>query len=360
MAATGAKPYSRIIMSSASGKASAASAAMESPDNTTAAGQLGSRPIGIFDSGVGGLTVARSIIDQLPNESILYVGDTANGPYGPLPIAEVRASALGVMDELVDSGVKLLTIACNSASAAVLRDARERYTARYGIPVIEVIQPAVRRAVSATRSGRIGVIGTSATVGSRAYEDTFAAAPDLAITSVACPEFVSFVEAGITTGPELLAAANSYLEPLKAAGVDTVVLGCTHYPLLTGVISFVMGESVTLVSSAEETAKDVYRALATHGIQRSEASAPRHDFVATGDAGEFETLARRFLGPEVLSVQHVDHVAAQYPTGSLARITPEMLEAARAGSGHSRRSNFVESTAGLNAAGLNAVSGRGL
>ena len=162
---------------------------------------MGSRPIGVFDSGVGGLTVARSIIDQLPNESILYVGDTAHGPYGPLPIAEVRANALGVMDELVDSGVKLLTIACNSASAAVLRDARERYTARYGIPVIEVIQPAVRRAVAATRTGRVGVIGTSATVGSRAYEDTFAAAPDLHITSVACPAFVPYVEAGITTGP---------------------------------------------------------------------------------------------------------------------------------------------------------------
>ena len=176
---------------------------------------MGSRPIGIFDSGVGGLTVARAIIDQLPNESILYVGDTANGPYGPLPIAEVRANALGVMDELVDSGVKLLTIACNSASAAVLRDARERYTARYGIPVIEVIQPAVRRAVAATRSGRVGVIGTSATVGSRAYEDTFAAAPDLHITSVACPAFVSYVEAGITTGPELLAVAREYLEPLQ-------------------------------------------------------------------------------------------------------------------------------------------------
>src|SRR3954471_20400843 len=195
-------------------------------------------PIGIFDSGVGGLTVARAVIDQLPNEAVLYVGDTAHGPYGPLPIAEVRANALGVMDELVDSGVKLLTIACNSASAAVLRDARARYTAKYGIPVIEVIQPAVRRAVAATRSGRVGVIGTSATVGSRAYEDTFAAAPDLGITSVACPEFVSYVEAGITTGPELLAVAEEYLAPLKAAGVDTVVLGCTHYPLLTGVISY--------------------------------------------------------------------------------------------------------------------------
>ncbi len=285
-------------------------------------------PIGIFDSGVGGLTVARAVIDQLPHESIMYVGDTANGPYGPLPIASVRAHALGVMDELVDSGVKLLVIACNSASAAVLRDARERYTARYGIPVIEVIQPAVRRAVASTRTGRIGVIGTSATVGSRAYDDTFAAAPHLEVTSVACPAFVEFVEAGITGGPELLRTAKEYLAPLKAARVDTLVLGCTHYPLLTGVISYVMGDAVTLVSSAEETAKDVYRALVSHGLERDNSSRADHRFIATGDAGRFEELARRFLGPEVLSVQHVDHVAAQYPTGSMARITPEMIAAA--------------------------------
>ncbi|TDK27628.1 glutamate racemase [Arthrobacter crusticola] len=284
-------------------------------------------PIGIFDSGVGGLTVARAVIDQLPNESILYVGDTANGPYGPLPIAKVRAHALAVMDELVDSGVKLLVIACNSASAAVLRDARERYTARYGIPVIEVIQPAVRRAVAATRSGDIGVIGTAATIGSRAYEDTFAAAPHLRITSAACPEFVEYVEAGVTAGPGLLSAAKRYLEPLKRAGVDTVVLGCTHYPLLTGVISYVMGDSVSLVSSAEETAKDVYRALVSHDLLSSGTGPAVHRFLATGDAESFEVLARRFLGPEVLSVQHVDHVAAQYPTGSLARITPDMITA---------------------------------
>ncbi len=284
-------------------------------------------PIGIFDSGVGGLTVARAVIDQLPHESIMYVGDTANGPYGPLPIARVRAHALGVMDELVDSGVKLLVIACNSASAAVLRDARERYTARYGIPVIEVIQPAVRRAVASTRSGRIGVIGTSATVGSRAYDDTFAAAPHLEVTSVACPAFVEFVEAGITGGPALLRTAEEYLAPLKDADVDTLVLGCTHYPLLTGVISYVMGDAVTLVSSAEETAKDVYRALVSHDLERSGTAPGVHRFIATGDAAGFEVLARRFLGPEVLSVQHVDHVAAQYPTGSLARITPEMIAA---------------------------------
>ena len=291
-------------------------------------------PIGVFDSGVGGLTVARAIIDQLPGEQIAYVGDTAHAPYGPRSIAQVRAFALGIMDELVDAGVKVLVIACNSASSAVLRDARERYTGRYGIPVVEVIQPAVRRAVAATRNGRIGVIGTAATVGSRAYEDTFAAAPHLEVTSVACPRFVEFVEAGVTTGPELLATAEGYLAPLKEAGVDTLVLGCTHYPLLTGVISLVMGEDVTLVSSAEETAKDVYRALVRHGLEApnppGDTRQPAHTFMATGEPEQFEALARRFLGPEVGGVQHVGHIAERYPTGVLARITPEMVEAARA------------------------------
>lgn len=279
-------------------------------------------PIGVFDSGVGGLTVARSIIDQLPREEIVYVGDTAHTPYGPLPIATVRAHAMDIMDDLVDSGVKLLVIACNTASAAVLRDARERYTRAYDIPVVEVIQPAVRRAVATTRNGRIGVIGTEATVGSRAYDDTFAAAPHLQITSVACPAFVDFVESGVTTGPELLCTAQQYLEPLKAAGVDTLVLGCTHYPLLTAVISYVMGENVNLVSSAEETARDVYRALLENGLERTSSMEPHHEFLATGDPESFEVLARRFLGPEVLRVRHTTSVAEEYPTGSLAMIQP--------------------------------------
>ncbi|MBE1513339.1 glutamate racemase [Nesterenkonia halotolerans] len=294
-----------------------------------------SAPVGIFDSGVGGLTVARAVLDQLPGESITYLGDTAHGPYGPLPIARVRAHALGVMDELVDSGVKALVIACNSASAAVLRDARERYTDRHGIPVIEVIQPAVRRAASATRNGSIGVIGTSATVGSGAYEDSFAAAPQLKITSAACPQFVEFVERGVTAGEDLLQAAREYLAPLEAANVDTLVLGCTHYPLLTGVISYVMGEQVTLVSSAEETAKDLYRALTQHGLQRPLGSQDRpgpaavHTFLSTGDAEAFRVLARRFLGPEVRGVQQVDHVREAYPTGVIQRITPAMLAGAQ-------------------------------
>jgi glutamate racemase len=253
-------------------------------------------PLGIFDSGVGGLTVARAVLDQLPSESIVYVGDTANGPYGPRRLADVRALALEVMDGLVEHHqVKLLVIACNSASAACLRDARERYS----IPVIEVIQPAVRRAVAATRNGRIGVIGTAATVSSKAYDDAFAAAPHIELTTVACPRFVEFVERGETNSPELLAVAEEYLAPVVAAGCDTLVLGCTHYPLLTGVISYVVGDAVSLVSSAEETAKDVYHELAKRDAFRPDQAAPRHRFLATGDPEPFERLGRRFLGPEV-------------------------------------------------------------
>jgi glutamate racemase len=258
-------------------------------------------PIGIFDSGVGGLTVARAILDQLPNESTLYIGDTARGPYGPRPLAEVREFALETMDFLVSQGVKAIVIACNTASAAMLRDARERYS----IPVIEVIQPAVRRAVAATRSGNVGVIGTRATIDSKAYVDAFAAAPQLNITSIACPLFVEFVERGETSGTEITKIAREYLAPVMDAKVDTLVLGCTHYPLLTGVISYVMGEGVTLVSSAEETAKDLYRTLVENGLLREQSATPAtHKFLATGDAKAFETLARRFLGPEVTKVEH--------------------------------------------------------
>lgn len=264
---------------------------------------MNNAPIGIFDSGVGGLTVARAIIDQLPNESILYVGDTANSPYGPKPIEEVRRLALEVMDRLVDEGVKLLVIACNSASAAVLRDARERYTVGRGIPVIEVIQPAVRRAVASTRNRHIGVIGTNATISSKAYEDAFAAAVDIDITTAACPRFVEFVEGGITSGPELLKVAEEYLAPIREAGVDTLVLGCTHYPLLTGAISYVMGDGVTLVSSDDETAKDVYATLTAKNLLRTETTSPSYRFMATGDTKSFEKLARRFLGPEAHSVE---------------------------------------------------------
>jgi glutamate racemase len=257
-------------------------------------------PIGVFDSGVGGLTVARAIIDQLPNETIIYVGDTAHSPYGPKPIADVRKYALEVMDGLVAQGVKLLVIACNTASAAMLRDARERYADGLGIPVAEVIQPAVRAAVRQTRNNRIGVIG----------------AADVKIFASACPRFVEFVESGITSGPELFAVAEDYLAPLKAANVDTLVLGCTHYPLLAGAIQYVAGETMTLVSSAEETAYDVYRMLVKHGLERTALTPPVHRFEATGESNaEFVRLAARFLGPEVTRVERAE-------TGSIPLTSP--------------------------------------
>lgn len=189
--------------------------------------------------------------------------------------------------------------------------------------MVEVIHPAVRRAVAATRNGRVGVIGTSATITSRAYEDAFAAAPHLSIATAACPQFVEFVERGITSGPAVLSAAETYLTPLREAGVDALVLGCTHYPLLTGVISYTMGEGVTLVSSAEETAKDLFRQLVQRDLLRpDDAPPPVHEWLATGDRAAFRTLARRFLGPEVPTVHDAVEV-----TGELPRITAEMLAA---------------------------------
>jgi glutamate racemase len=260
-------------------------------------------PIGIFDSGVGGLTVARAIMDMMPKEAIHYVGDTAHGPYGPLPISDVRTHALDIMDALVEDGVKLLVIACNTASAAVLRDARERFSRERGVPVVEVIVPAVRRAAATTKSGRVGVIGTVATITSGAYEDALAAAPAVTVTSQACPRFVTFVEQGVTSGPDLITAAREYLEPLREADVDTLILGCTHYPMLQGAISYVMGEGVTLVDSATETAIDVYRALVANGLERTATDPPEHRFMVTGPSATFETLAQRFLGPVVQAVE---------------------------------------------------------
>jgi glutamate racemase len=264
------------------------------------AGQLPDAPIGVFDSGVGGLTVARAILDLLPHEPVYYVADTAHFPYGPKSIAQVREYTLEVLDHLVEQGVKMLVIACNSASSAMLRDARERYN----VPVVEVIQPAVRKAVSATRNGKVGVIGTHATVTSGAYEDAFAAAPHIDLTTAACPRFVEFVEAGITMSDELLQCAKEYLAPIIERGCDTLVLGCTHYPYLAGAISLVVGDDVMLVNSADETARDVYRTLARYELSRPEGSPPPvHRFVATGAPEPFYELGRRFLGPEIRGVE---------------------------------------------------------
>ncbi|GAA0493671.1 MAG: glutamate racemase [Microbacterium sp. SCN 70-18] len=267
-------------------------------------------PIGIFDSGVGGLTVARAISAQLPRESLVYIGDTARSPYGPKPIADVRRYALEILDDLVGQGVKMLVIACNTASAAVLRDARERYD----VPVVEVIAPAVRTAMSTTRNGRIGVIGTTGTIGSGVYQDMLEVNAHLTVFPRACPRFVEFVEAGVTDSAEVLAVAEEYLAPLRHAGVDTLVLGCTHYPFLEGAISYVMGPEVSLVSSDTETAKDVYRQLVSRDLLAGPGARAQHLYEATGDsADDFLRLAHRLMGREVQAVRLVQTGAIDLP-----------------------------------------------
>jgi glutamate racemase len=261
-----------------------------------------SRPIGVFDSGVGGLTVVRAILDLLPHERILYLGDNARFPYGPRPNEEIRAFALEVAASLVSMDVKMLVVACNSVEVAAIRDVADAA----GVPVVGVVEPGARAAVRATRSGRVGVIATEATIRSGAYEEAVAAAHGSELVfSRACPAFVDFVERGDTSSDALLGVAREYLEPLREEGVDTLILGCTHYPMLSGLIQYVIGDDVVLVSSAEETAKDVYATLVDADLLRLEADEPEHEFLTTGDPDRFRAVAHRFLGPEVGGVASV-------------------------------------------------------
>ncbi len=258
------------------------------------------RPIGVFDSGVGGLTVVRAIIDLLPSEPVVYFGDTARSPYGPRPLDEIRTFAREIAAELLRRDVKMLVVACNSVEVAAIED----LTAEAGVPVIGVVDPGVRAALRATRNGRVGVIGTEATIVSRAYDRAVARADDgVELLSRACPAFVPHVERGDTTSEELLVAAREYLEPLRASGVDTLILGCTHYPLLSGLIQVVIGSDVVLISSAEEVAKDVYARLVRDGLLRDDGVPPTHEFLCSGDPESFLALGGRFLGPEVVEVR---------------------------------------------------------
>src|SRR5919198_1148814 len=233
-----------------------------------------SRAIGVFDSGVGGLTVARAIFDLLPNEPIVYLGDNARSPYGPRPLDEIRAFALEIAEFLVGRDVKMLVVACNSIEVAAIEDVARAH----GVPVVGVIDPGVRAAIHVTRNHRIGLIGTQATVQSGAYERAIArSGADVRLFSAACPVFVEHVEAGDTSSQALLEAARGYLVPLEEEGIDTLILGCTHYPMLSGLIQIVMGEDVVLVSSAEETAKDVYATLRSSSLLGGAEGEPRHE-----------------------------------------------------------------------------------
>jgi glutamate racemase len=258
------------------------------------------RPIGVFDSGSGGLTVARAILDSLPGESLLYVGDTARFPYGPRPLEEIRGYALEIAAYLVGRNVKMLVVACNSIEVAAI----EEVTRAAGLPVVGVIDPGVRAGVRATHNGRVGLIGTQATVASGAYQRAVGrTGHDVRLFSQACPLFVDYVERGDTASEELFGIARGYLVPLQAAGVDTLILGCTHYPLLSGLISVVMGPEVQLISSAEETAKDVFGTLLRDGLLASDGATPSHEFVCTGDPVLFRRIADLFLGPSIPDVR---------------------------------------------------------
>ena len=257
------------------------------------------RAIGVFDSGVGGLTVARAVIDLLPHEPLIYVGDTARFPYGPKPVEDIKRYALEVADYLIHRDVKLLVVACNSVEVSAIDDIAHRA----GIPVVGVIDPGTRAAVRTTRNGIIGLIGTQATVTSGAYDRAVRATnAEVTLRSQACPAFVEHVERGDTTSPELREAARGYLSPLMADGIDTLILGCTHYPLLSGMLQRELGPRVVLVSSAEETAKDVYAALLDNDLQQDRNDVPSHEFLATGDPAAFGRVAGVFLGPELSEV----------------------------------------------------------
>lgn len=264
--------------------------------------EVNERPIGMFDSGFGGLTVARAVIDLLPREHLVYLGDTGRYPYGSRRLDEVRGFAHEIAAHLVDRyGIKLLVVACNTATAAAL----DELACELPVPVVGVIEPGVRALLQATSSGRTAVIGTVGTMASGAYQRALSAlAPGLALTSCACPGFVEFVERGVTTGPEANLLAARLLAPVVAADVDTLLLGCTHYPYLARVISDAVGRQVVLVSSADETAFALARMLVAEGLQNPDReSRGTQQFVSSGDIRAFITLGSRLLGPELVDAQ---------------------------------------------------------
>jgi glutamate racemase len=258
----------------------------------------------MFDSGFGGLTVARALIDLLPGEDLVYVGDTGRYPYGPRPLDEVRGFAHEIAGHLVDHhDVKLIVVACNTASAAALAELQ----AMMPIPVVGVIEPGVRSLVKATRSGNIGVIGTVGTIGSGAYQSAVEVTDaSVTLTCAACPGFVEFVERGDTDSDQVHVLAERLLAPLRDAGIDTLLLGCTHYPFLARTITDVMGREVVLVDSADETAFRIRELLAELDLERSSADRiGRHIFESSGDVEVFRRLGRSMLGPELDDVRSV-------------------------------------------------------
>ena len=254
-------------------------------------------PIGMFDSGFGGLTVARALIDLMPQENLVYIGDTGRYPYGNKPADEVRGYAKELAWSLVrEYGAKMIVVACNTAASVALDELVDELP----VPVIGVIDPGARALVRVTRNNKVGVIGTVGTISSGAYVQAIrATGTSVALTSAACPGFVEFVERDQTTGDEVMVLAERLLAPVRDAGVDSLLLGCTHYPYLSRVISDVMGPNVVLVSSADETAFVVKQELEATQLMRAGATTGEHKFLSSGDIAWFAQLGRRLLGPEL-------------------------------------------------------------
>ena len=266
---------------------------------------MDNRPIGVFDSGLGGLSAVKELKRILPNESILYFGDTGRVPYGTKSRETLLKFSAQDMNFLIKNNVKVVVAACGTVSSTALQLGKS-----LPVPYFDVIAPTAAAAAKATENGKVGVIGTAATIRSRAYQDLFDAVPGVDVSATDCPRFVDFVERGITSGRQILGLAEGYLAPLQADGVDTLVLGCTHYPLLSGVVQLAMGDDVTLVSSAEETAKDVLRTLTKLDLLADPETDPPSTriFESTGDPEMFQRLAARFLGPAITDVSpHAGH-----------------------------------------------------
>jgi glutamate racemase len=261
------------------------------------------RPVGVFDSGVGGLTVLHECLVTMPHEDFVYLGDHARLPYGPRPLDEIRGFALEIGRFLAGQDVKLVLVACNAATSAALPQLQEALP----LPVVGVIQPEAHAAVQATRNRKLGLLATQATVDAGRYGE-FVAALDAGaeLLSVPCPRLVPLIEGDDPFGAETADAVRAYAAPLKRAGVDTVVLGCTHYPLIRPIFQRVFGRDVTLVFSAEETAREVAETLARKGIENDAGREGSYRFLTTGDPGAFRTLGQRFLQLPIAEVEHVE------------------------------------------------------
>ncbi|MEX2157269.1 MAG: glutamate racemase [Gemmatimonadales bacterium] len=263
---------------------------------------MNAAPLGVFDSGIGGLTVARALFERLPRESVIYFGDTARVPYGPKSPETVRRYSGEILAYLLGRGVKAVVVACNTSTAHALGHLKEHSP----VPVVGVIEPGARAAVAATKTGAIGVIGTAGTIASGAYERAIKALrPDARVSAQPCPLLVPLVEEGWFEHPAAELITREYLEPLKRAKVDALVLGCTHYPLLKPLLARVMGPEVTLVDSAEETATAVAGELERLGLLADRGGTHEHRFVVSDDEPHFRKVGARFLGEKIKQVEVV-------------------------------------------------------